>query len=58
MSDLMLIGVLRMPITPQSDTITLLQYIDRGRQAADLIEQQQALISDLEQRNKELAAKI
>src|SRR5690554_360182 len=47
MSDLMLIGVLRMPVTPQSDELTLRQYIDRGRQAADLIEQQAAEIDAL-----------
>lgn len=58
MSDLMLLGVLRMPVSPQSDELTLRQYINRGRQAADLIEQQQALIADLEQRNKELAATV
>lgn len=48
MSDLMLIGALRMPVTPQSDDLTLMQYIDRGRQAADLIEQQQQRIKELE----------
>src|SRR5690554_5065065 len=48
MSDLMLIGALRMPVTPQSDELTLMQYIDRGRQAADLIEQQQQRIEELE----------
>lgn len=47
MSDLMLIGVLRMPVTPQSDELTMMQYIDRGRQAADLIEQQAAEIDAL-----------
>lgn len=38
MSDLMLIGALRMPVTHDSDPLTLKQYIDRGRQAADEIE--------------------
>ena len=47
MSDLMVLGVLRMPVTPYSDYLTLKQYIDRGRQAADLIEQQQARINEL-----------
>lgn len=58
MSDLMLLGVLRMPVTPQSDELTLRQYIDRGRQAADLIEQQQARIAKLEQHEQELAATV
>lgn len=58
MSDLMLLGVLRMPVTPQSDEITLRQYIDRGRQAADLIEQQQQQIVQLEQRNNELSVMV
>lgn len=65
MSDLMILGVLRMPVTPDSDYLTLKQYIDRGRQAADLIEQQQARIAELEiliatecVRNNELAATV
>lgn len=48
MSDLMLTGILRMPVTPQSDELTLTQYISCGRQAADLIEQQQQRIAELE----------
>lgn len=48
MSDLMLLSVLRMPVTPQSDELTITQYINRGRQAADLIEQQQKRIAELE----------
>ena len=56
MSDLMILGVLRMPVTPQSDELTLRQYIDRGRQAADLIDQQQARIAELESYNVRLAA--
>ena len=37
MSDLMLLGVLRMPMDG-ADPITLHQFIDRARQAADRIE--------------------
>lgn len=35
-----------MPVTPDSDHLTLKQYIDRGLQAADLIEQLQARIAE------------
>lgn len=58
MSDLMLIGVLRMPVTPQSDELTLMQYIDRGRQAANLIEQQAAEIEALKAHVEQLHAAL
>jgi len=38
MSDTMLLGVLRMPIGDNPDPITLAQFVDRARQAADRIE--------------------
>lgn len=37
MSDVMLLGVLRMPIDDYGD-LTLIQFIDRAREAADRIE--------------------
>lgn len=38
MSDVMLLGVLRMPIPDKPDFITLLQFVARAREAADRIE--------------------
>lgn len=38
MSDLMLLGVLRMPVPYTVDAIWLRQFVDRARQAADRIE--------------------
>jgi len=48
MSDLMLLGVLRAP-TPEPDNILgISQLVDRARQAADRIEQQDKRIAELE----------
>jgi predicted metal-dependent phosphoesterase TrpH len=38
MSDVMLLGVLRMPISDEPDAMTLRQFVGRARQAADRIE--------------------
>lgn len=38
MSDVMLLGVLRMPMPEEPDPLTLRQFVDRARQAADRIE--------------------
>ena len=38
MSDVMLLGVLRMPMPDNPDPLTLRQFVDRARQAADRIE--------------------
>ncbi len=38
MSDVMLLGVLRMPMPDEPDTLTLRQFVDRAREAADRIE--------------------
>lgn len=38
MSDVMLLGVLRMPMPENPDPLTLRQFVDRARQAADRIE--------------------
>jgi hypothetical protein len=38
MSDVMLLGVLRMPMPEYPDPLTLRQFVDRARQAADRIE--------------------
>lgn len=38
MSDVMLLGVLRMPIPDSPDPLTLHQFVSRARQAADRIE--------------------
>jgi hypothetical protein len=47
MSDVMLLGVLRMPVRPDSDPMTLHQFIGRARQAADRIEADAAEIERL-----------
>ncbi len=46
MSDLMLIGVLRMPMD-DPDPLDVFQYVSRGRQAADRIEADAAEIAAL-----------
>lgn len=38
MSDVTLLGVLRMPVSPNSDYMALAQLINRAREAADRIE--------------------
>ncbi len=38
MSDVMLLGVLRMPMPDEPDTLTLRQFVSRAREAADRIE--------------------
>ena len=38
MSDVMLLGVLRIPITADSDALTIHQFASRAREAADRIE--------------------
>lgn len=53
MSDLMLLGVLRMPVPPNPDPLTLQQFISRARQAADRIE---ADADTIERLTAELAA--
>jgi len=47
MGDTMLLGVLRMPVDDHGD-ISLKQFIDRGRQAADRIERDADRIAELE----------
>ena len=47
MSDLMLLGVLRMPMPDNPDAMTLRQFVDRARQAADRIEADGAEIARL-----------
>jgi len=47
MSDVMLLGVLRMPIPDNPDPMTLRQFVDRARQAADRIEADTAEIERL-----------
>lgn len=46
MSDLMLLGMLRMPMD-NPDPLTLRQFVDRARQAADRIEADEKLIEQL-----------
>lgn len=57
MSDTMLLGVLRMPIH-HNDDITLIQFIDRARAAADRIERDAELIEDLQRQNQLQKAQI
>jgi hypothetical protein len=47
MSDVMLIGVLRMPMPDEPDPMTLRQFVSRARQAADRIEADGAEIERL-----------
>ena len=47
MSDLMLLGVLRMPIDPNSGPVALTQFFARAREAADRIESDAAEIERL-----------
>lgn len=50
MSDVMLLGVLRMPMSIdrwESDPLSVAQFIDCARQAADRIERDAELIHDL-----------
>ncbi len=47
MSDLMLLGVLRMPLPPNPDATTMAQFVSRARQAADRIEADAAEIERL-----------
>lgn len=50
MSDLMLLGVLRMPMTPErlaEDPLAAAQFIDRAREAADRIEADAEVIASL-----------
>jgi len=47
MSDVMLIGVLRMPIPDNPDPLTLNQFVSRARQAADRIESDAAKLKEL-----------
>lgn len=56
MSDMMLIGVLRMPLPDNPDPLTLHQFIDRARQAADRIEADAALIAQQAQEIERLKA--
>lgn len=48
MSDTMLLGVLRMPMPENPDPLTLRQFVDRARQAADRIEADTERIAALE----------
>ena len=48
MSDTMLLGVLRLPITDYPDLITLRQFVAAAKEAADRIEQDAAKIGELE----------
>ena len=54
MSDVMLLGVLRMPMPDDPDQLTLRQFVDRARQAADRIEADAAKLGrmDAELRNE------
>jgi hypothetical protein len=54
MSDVMLLGVLRMPHELLTDELSLLQFIDRARQAADRIEADALRIESLERSNTEM----
>lgn len=56
MSDLMLLGVLRMPVTTSSEPLTLSQFIGRAREAADRIEADADKIQQLQARVLELEA--
>lgn len=56
MSDVMLLGVLRMPIEFLQDGLYLLQFIDRAREAADRIEADAERIQLLEARLAAVAA--
>ena len=48
MSDTMLLGVLRMPMPDNPDPMTMRQFVDRARQAADRIEADAERIAALE----------
>ena len=59
MSDVMLLGILRMPIEPEDlefclDHITALQFISAAREAADRIEAETARADELQKRVDEL----
>jgi len=47
MSDLMLLGALRMPIQDDPDPMTLNQFVSRARQSADRIESHVAKLEEL-----------
>ena len=47
MDDLMLLGVLRMPMPANPDPLTLLQFVERARRAADEIERLTAELDSL-----------
>lgn len=47
MSDTMLLGVLRMPIPPQPESMMLTQFVCRAREAADRIESDAETIAEL-----------
>ena len=49
MSDTVLLGVLRMPID-EPDFLTLKQFVDRGRQAADRIESLKSVLIEVRDR--------
>lgn len=48
MSDVILLGVLRMPMPDDPDPLTLRQFVDRARQAADRIEADAAKLNRMD----------
>jgi hypothetical protein len=49
MSDVMLLGVLRMPMPENPDPLTLAQFVSRARQAADRIEADAAKLDRMDE---------
>jgi hypothetical protein len=58
MSDVMLLGVLRMPMPDEPDTMTLRQFVSRARQAACRIEADADELAELRTECERLRAEV
>jgi hypothetical protein len=58
MSDVMLLGVLRMPMPDEPDTMTLRQFVSRARQAACRIEADADELAELRTERERLRAEL